>query len=364
LCTVYRLSFSQRYPWSQFYLNIGNCRVYQDGTALNDVLRDMRQLPIQNVSLMRGGTQIKLRITLENGGEVVFKPMRLHPDQESDPNQFYFTHFERYNSEIAGFHLDRLLGFRRALPTVPRVLDLKEVLSKAENDLSETFFISPIGNLCFFGVCKYYCATQHAICGSPFMKIGSFQVFLPKDTIFNMSHVISPYRRTYSRKRQKAEWQLYANYCEKSVRHSYRFRSGRRLLDLVDMSIFDFLIGNQDRHHYDYLQKFGDSSAFLHIDNGKGFGSPDTDDLDILAPLAQCCIIRPSTLKRLIDFYTGPVSMSSALRASLSQDSVSLHLGMKHYAAIDRRLKLILRTVDNCLNVSNGDVSSVLVPIL
>jgi hypothetical protein len=63
---------------------------------------------------------------------------------------------------------------------------------------------------------------------------------------------------------------------------------------MVAVSIFDFLIGNGDRHHLEIaLKSDGDSpshsNSILLIDNGKSFGNANEDYFDVLAPLYQCC---------------------------------------------------------------------------
>lgn len=59
----------------------------------------------------------------------------------------------------------------------------------------------------------------------------------------------------------------------------------QRIYDLVDAAIFDFLIQNGDRHHYEVMDE-----TVVFIDNGKGLGNAHKTFLDILAPLYQCCM--------------------------------------------------------------------------
>lgn len=90
----------------------------------------------------------------------------------------------------------------------------------------------------------------------------------------------SPWQRTY-KDNVLAPWEENMDYCNIIKEKT----SYTRLLDLIDVAIFDFLIQNGDRHHYETR---GD--RIILIDNGKGFGNPNVDFIDILAPLYQCCV--------------------------------------------------------------------------
>ncbi|MCP9266473.1 Extracellular serine/threonine protein kinase FAM20C [Dirofilaria immitis] len=392
----------ERDSWEKFYADIGSCDVYRNDEVIKNLLNDLTKLPLKSVSIMDGGTQVKLIFTFENDQQAVFKPMRFGRDYESDPNHFYFSDFERHNAEIATFHMDKILGFRRAIPTVGRIVNLtSDLRNKAEKRLAKTFFISPgmcfcqlilfvnscklrrvnlvdpallqlsgkvgilvlvlhkIGclgtyvhfncnsshlalitkakNLCFVSKCDYYCDTSHAICGTPDTREGSVQVFLPDENSVPRKHNKSPYRRTYSKKNQIAEWQRNMDYCRESVKTTKPYAHGRMLLDLIDFHVMDYLIGNQDRHHYEAFSIFVPSYA-IHLDNGRAFGRTDFDDDDILLPLRQCCVLRSSTFLTLLKYYREPISLTKALHQSMSKDPLSPILAYKHYPAMERKI--------------------------
>ncbi|KAF6199042.1 hypothetical protein GE061_007067 [Apolygus lucorum] len=341
----------------KFQRGISKHELYRENDpVVNSLLSDMANNKIVKVYQKEGGTQIKLVIDYENKDEALFKPMRFPREQQTLPNHFYFTDFERHNAEIATFHLDKLLGFRRAMPVTGRTLNITtEIYELADDELLKTFFVSPSNNKCFHGKCTYYCDTSHAICGNPDTLEGSFAAFLPSKEMGPRKVWRHPWRRSYH-KRRKAQWEQESDYCT-LVRDIAPYNTGRRLLDLMDMSVLDFLTGNMDRHHYETFRVFGNDTFPLHLDHGRGFGRPFDDELTILAPLLQCCVIRSSTLETLLRFHTGEKRLSDAMRESMASDPVAPVLWEPHLVALDRRVGKILSAVRDCLSKTTSDDS-------
>ncbi|ELU08369.1 hypothetical protein CAPTEDRAFT_181850 [Capitella teleta] len=341
-------------PWQLFHDNINQYEMYNpDLPYVDELLDDLGHQPIVNMVQKAGGTQLKLTFSLLDHSRAMFKPMRFSRSHETLPNHFYFVDYERHTAEIAAFHLDRVLGFHRVPPVAGRMVNItSEIKLFADDDFLKTFFTSPAGNLCFHGKCDYYCDTGHAVCGHPDLLEGSFMVYLPSSTVVHRKSWRHPWRRSYH-KRRLAEWEKDDSYCDHVVA-TPPYDKGRRLLDLIDMAVFDFLQGNMDRHHYETFSDFGNFTFPVVLDNGRGFGKAHHDELSILAPIYQCCIFRHSTLEKLLEFHTGPVSLSTAVDKSLQRDLLRDILTPQHLTALDRRVKIILKTVSDCVEASNG----------
>lgn len=67
---------------------------------------------------------------------------------------------------------------------------------------------------------------------------------------------------------QLSRWEYDESYCE-AVKKMPPYDAGPRLLDVIDTAIFDYLIGNADRHHYESFQDDGGASMLILLDNAK-----------------------------------------------------------------------------------------------
>ncbi|KAM9363766.1 extracellular serine/threonine protein kinase FAM20C-like [Symphorus nematophorus] len=346
-------------PWLRFHLGISRWQLYPHRDPnMEPLTQQLAEHRILSAVQKSGGTQLKLVMSFPNYGQAMFKPMKQERDEETNYNLYYFSDFERHNAEIAAFHLDRILGYRRIPPVVGRLVDVVKEIKDVTTDrkLARTFFNSPVGNVCFYGQCSYYCSTEHAVCGRPRHLEASLAVMLPDLSLAARRTWRSPWRRSYSRSKL-AKWETEPDYCS-TVKKTPPYNKGTRLVDFIDLVILDFLMSNMDRHHYETFEKFGNNTFLLHLDNGRAFGRHSKDEPSILAPLKQCCRIRRSTWLRLRLLSLPQYRLSDVMRASLSHDplhSVAPLLSEPHLAALDRRLKTVLETVSLCQKRQSED---------
>ena len=73
------------------------------------------------------------------------------------------------------------------------------------------------------------------------------------------------------------------------------------------------------------------------------------DELSILAPIMQCCLIRHSTFVKLSKLHSGPDRLSELMRTSLTSDDLAPILTDLHLKALDRRVAKTLLVIKDCL---------------
>jgi hypothetical protein len=244
------------------------------------ILESLEMYPITSFDVGYRGTQLKAGLYLEGNQRAVFKPMRYLREDIIDGPLDPYRGYDRHNGEIASFHLDGLLGFKLAPPVVGRRLNLTYLLPVTTKELKDTY-TTENGNMCFYGKCMY-CKPSESACGNGDIMEGSVTLWLPD--WYQLRTWRHPYQRTYI-PNMKARWETDDHYCTHLMKSEYY----HLLPDIFDTAVFDFLIGNADRHHFETYTADGERGRLMHIDNGKSFGNPDHDELSILTPLRQCC---------------------------------------------------------------------------
>lgn len=73
------------------------------------------------------------------------------------------------------------------------------------------------------------------------------------------------------------------------------------------------------------------------------------DEITILAPIQQCCRVRHSTLQKLMLYDEGPYRLSELLDYSTSSDPLYPILINGYLKAADRRVKITLNEIQNCI---------------
>ncbi|XP_071096709.1 glycosaminoglycan xylosylkinase-like [Haliotis cracherodii] len=332
-------------PWTIAAKWIENRHIHPEKTPeLGAILRELATRPIIAADVGFKGTQLKLSLTLKGGQTVAFKPEWYA--RNDIINGTPYAGRDRHNAEIAAFHLGRLLHFRRTPLAVGRRVNLQtEIMPVATPELLATFFTKGDNN-CFYGKCMFCKGPDDGVCAKGQILEGTIILWLPSE--WTLKTVRHPWSRTYSTKRI-AKWETDSDYCSK-VLMVKTYSSGSLLLDLIDTAIFDYLIGNADRHHYEHFSHSKENMVLI-LDNAKSFGDPDMDERSILAPLYQCCRFRFSTWQRLLALQDGV--LSGVMKEILAQDPIAPILTEEHLKAMDRRLLNILLEMEKCV-AENG----------
>ncbi|KAI8771228.1 glycosaminoglycan xylosylkinase [Biomphalaria glabrata] len=319
------------YDYAVFFLS-----VYTDRA----ILKAMSQGTITSADFGQRGTQLKLTLLIDNAQKVVFKPAWYPRDYVVTGTPY--SGRDRHNGEIAAFYLGSLLGLRRIPLVIGRRIHFeKEILPVSTSRLITTFFEKD-GESCFYGRCRYCMGPEDGVCTTNGIIEGTLVLWMPSQ--FKLTLHKHPWSRTY-REGVQAKWETDDHYCDK-VKSSPYYSTGHRLLDIIDTCIFDYLIGNADRHHYETFEGYEDSMLIM-LDNGKSFGNPDIDEFSILAPLYQCCQIRVTLWEKLLAMKDG--ILSQVLAGILSVDPITPILTQKHLDALDRRLKTVLEQIHACI---------------
>lgn len=267
-------------------------------SSMGQLLKTLRDEPITRVNNLARGTQLKLLMRLSQQQKVIFKPQWYPRDIVLDG--VVYSGKDRHVAEVYAFYLGAVLDLRWTPIVVGRVVNLKdEIYANGDNELQNTIKIEVDEEgketYCLFGKC-HYCNEEETVCGDDQHNIEGVIIYIVPGALAKRR---SPWQRTY-KDDKRAPWEDDMTYCkcveqellpQFHTHADFIFRSLKnkietmRLLDLIDVAIFDYLIQNGDRHHYETREE-----RVVLIDNGKSFGNPNKDHLDILAPLYQCCL--------------------------------------------------------------------------
>lgn len=108
---------------------------------IGSILKEMATRKILSADTGYKGTQLKLSLILEGGQIVAFKPKRYR--REEIFTETPYSGADRHNGEIAAFHLNRIMEFRRTPLAVGRKINLNtEIIPNGSEQLLKTFFVN------------------------------------------------------------------------------------------------------------------------------------------------------------------------------------------------------------------------------
>jgi hypothetical protein len=250
--------------------------------------------PIVAIKRNTGGMGLTLRVRFADGQRAVWKP-----DQKKGAGSF--------RSEIAAWHLDRLLGFGRTAVVVGRSIGKSHVLAQLD----------------------------HADTAPEAMA--RFEAELVEHDGRVQGAMIAWHDRTLANAEPPKNWE----WPDAGVTEA-------RIFEWSDMVAFDFLIDNTDRWSGGNVLSLGKDGPLVFLDNAAGFSPGRAQRNEMLSSrLESVCRFRPKTedsLTRLAEKET----LGSALLSSLAHDPLAPVLSERHATALDGRLGKLVEHFRAC----------------
>lgn len=259
-----------------------------------DWVATLASAPIVAIKRNTGGKGLTLRVRFADGQRAVWKP-----DQKKGAGSF--------RSEIAAWHLDRLLGFGRTAVVVGRSMGKSHVLAQLD----------------------------HADTDPEVMA--RFEAELVDHDGRVSGAMIAWHDKTLANAEPPKNWE----FPDAGV-------TPERIFEWSDMVAFDFLIDNTDRWSGGNVLSLGKDGPLIFLDNAAGFSSGRAQRNEMLTSrLESVCRFRPKTedfLRRLAEKKT----LGDALLASLAHDPLAPVLTERHGTALDARLTTLVEHFAAC----------------
>ncbi len=355
------MKFHKIWAYANKAINIHE--LFADTPDVETVLEALATARIVSVDILdvdedsyESGTAAKWVVVLEGGQKAM---MKLVWQDKMDKGKGMMKEnalcnygFEMPASEIAAFHLHRVLGFRNTPYVVGRVVDLaREILPVASPVVAKQITVRD-NKTCVTGRC-FFCDKDTTMCPVNGLVEASVSYWVPKHLkLYTFPPKYMPFSTT-----RVDEWGGIAfnnhSYCKK-VKKMHPYDVDRYYHDLFDFAVIDTLMYHFDSKHY-LIQDGSDAHGLtVRLDHGRAFCAHDRDDDHIfLAPIFQCCMLRHETWWSLDSFRRG--LLTRRLKQDLSSDPIApILLEDGYFTAIDRRLDKIIKVVENCAKANGG----------
>ncbi len=263
----------------------------------------MASAEIVEITPNKGGGSVSMRVRFKDGKKAALKAEQTgHP---TDPR-----------SEIAAYHLDRILGFGRTAPVVGRRFEMADIRAALVASKAESAFLDRLDKL----VVKdgHLDAALIAWHTAPLVEEETAPAWTsPLEAKDPVAKDMVP---------KLAEWS--------------------------DLVVFDFLVDNPDRYSGGNILRLDKGGPIVFLDQGAAFGRARlAAGLTTKAKLEKDCRFRKETLAAVRKAGSGAAkegSLGALLKSSLARDPLGPVLDDAQIAGVDDRVRALEAHVKAC----------------